>query len=131
MKRIIILAIVLGAALGWSVGTIDAQGIGARKQALLDAMKSDRHAVMQALTETIREEIPTAPGRKAFVDTLFSKLGLDIVADTRKDAHKVKSIIEHLRNTFDVPEPDLAIIVGLLSEKPEPEPEFTPEAPPE
>ena len=99
------------------VGTVNAQGIGVRKQALTDAMKRDRQAVVQALVETIQEEITTAPQRKAFIDKLFAKLGLDIVADTRKDAQQVKSIIDHLRNNFDVTETDLTTIVGLLKEK--------------
>lgn len=99
------------------VGTVNAQGLGVRKQALTDAMKRDRQAVVRALAETIQEEITTAPARKAFIDTLFAKLGLDIVADTRKDAQQVKSAIDHLRNSFDVTETDLAAIVGLLKEK--------------
>ena len=99
------------------VGTIDAQGLGVRKQALMDAMKTDRQAVVEALVETIQEEITTAPQRKAFIDKLFAKLGLDIVADTRKDAQQVKNIIDYLRNNFDVTETDLTTIVGLLKEK--------------
>ena len=120
MKKI--LASLAAALVGIAIvaGTIQAQGFGVRKRALVDAMKSDRHAVVVALAETIVEVIPTAPARKMFVDTLFSKLGLDIVADTRKDGQLMKSAISHLRGNFDVTEQDLATIVGLLGEKPEP-----------
>lgn len=117
MRRILGSLAAALAAIVLIAGTVNAQAMGVRKQALTDAMKRDRQAVVQALVETIQEEITTAPARKSFVDTLFAKLGLDIVADTRKDAHQVKSTIDHLRNNFDVTETDLATIVGLLKEK--------------
>ena len=117
MKRTLASIAAALAGIAIIVGTIDAQGIGVRKLALMDAMKTDRQAVVEALVETIQEEITTAPAREAFIDKLFAKLGLDIVADTRKDAHQVKSVIDHLRNNFDVTETDLDTIVGLLKEK--------------
>ncbi len=87
-----------------------------RKEALAEAMKRNRHAVVVALGQTVQARI-AQPDRAAFWTDLFGRLGL---IEGRRDASKLNNFVESAVENFDV-DPDA--LRSLLREKPEPVPE--------